>query len=217
MAAPDDTAPSNENVDVPSNTSTARWLSRARRWFWLMIPLWLFLDLATKALTFAALDVPDHAGPGGGYGETVWVLDGFLRFSAHINDGAAFGLGRGKIGLILVLTLALVPVMVGIAVTNRQRGAPLWALGAVVGGALGNLYDRLFLSGVRDFIELVKPWRPDEMLWPVFNVADMAIVGGVLIYACWTLFQSEADPDAEKKKTPPLNPPHLGLHLDVLG
>lgn len=169
-----------------------------RACFFLMIPLWLAFDLASKRFMFAYLNVAPDAGPGGPLAEPVWVLDGFVRWSAHMNTGAAFGLGRDHPWAVFGLTLLLLPVLTWMAWTNRAKGAPLWALGCVVGGALGNLHDRLWEPGVRDFIELVKPWSPSEMLWPVFNVADIGIVGGVCVYYAWTLFQPSPKQPADR-------------------
>ncbi len=108
-------------------------------------------------------------------------LLGSLRLHLVANSGASFSLGRGRGGIIGALALV---VVAGIVATSRhltdRRGA--LAIGLIVGGALGNLLDRIFRDGsggflggsVVDFIDL--QW------WPVFNVADMAIsCGGVVL------------------------------------
>jgi signal peptidase II len=88
------------------------------------------------------------------------------------NSGVAFGFFSGGGALVLVLTL----VAVGALLTYfalRPRRPLLWLpTGLLVGGAFGNLIDRLSSGSVTDFIKLP--------LWPAFNVADMSITFGVL-------------------------------------
>ncbi len=120
-----------------------------------------------------------------------WVLPGAFRLICHYNTGGAFGWGSGKIFLFLAATAVLLPSLVLLAYHTKEPGAPLWSLGIIVGGAVGNLYDRLFHIGVRDFFELINP-RGGEPLWPVFNVADVAIVVGVAAYLVWSVADSLA-------------------------
>lgn len=88
------------------------------------------------------------------------------------NTGVAFGALSGK-GLVVLVAVAV--AMAGLlAYFARNLATPgLWLpVGAVVGGALGNLADRARIEGVTDFI--------DPVLWPAFNIADVCIVLGVL-------------------------------------
>ncbi len=116
----------------------------------------------------------------------LWVLPDAFRLICHYNTGGAFGLASGKLLLFLGATAVLVPALVLTAYHNREPDAPLWSLGLIVGGAVGNLHDRLFHIGVRDFLELIHP-HTGRPLWPVFNLADVAIVVGVVIYLIWTI------------------------------
>ena len=112
-------------------------------------------------------------------GRTVDVV-GSLRFNLTFNSGMAFSQGRGIGPFIGIVALV---VIVALLVSLRRNGSMLSAvgIGLVIGGAIGNVLDRLFRAGdgflggaVVDFIDL--QW------WPVFNVADMAItVGGVIL------------------------------------
>jgi signal peptidase II len=88
------------------------------------------------------------------------------------NTGVAFGALSGSGALVFVAVLiAMAGLLAYFATHMRNRG--LWLpVGMVFGGALGNLADRVRIDGVTDFI--------DPVLWPAFNVADMAIVAGVL-------------------------------------
>src|SRR5438046_2544467 len=102
----------------------------------------------------------------------IWTL----RFSLSYNSGVAFGLGKG---VAPVLVGVAVVVVVGVVLFGRAEATlpRAIALGLIVGGAAGNLADRIFRShggAVIDFIDL--QW------WPVFNVADAAITcGGILL------------------------------------
>jgi signal peptidase II len=91
----------------------------------------------------------------------------------HIrNTGVAFGFFAGGGAIVLVLTLAALAALV-IYFLMRPTRPWLWLpTGLLVGGALGNLIDRLISGSVTDFIKLP--------LWPAFNVSDMAITFGVL-------------------------------------
>ncbi len=111
-------------------------------------------------------------------GETIDVI-GSLRFNLAFNSGMAFSQGSGLGPFIGVVALL---VVVGLLVSIGRSTSRLYPLsvGLIVGGAVGNLLDRLFREpgwlrgGVVDFIDL--QW------WPIFNVADIAITaGGVLL------------------------------------
>jgi signal peptidase II len=126
------------------------------------------VDLATKTLVVATLS---HRPP-------VRLLGGLLTLRVLRNSGAAFSIGTS---MTAVFTLIAVVVIVSILRTSRRLRSLPWAitLGLLLGGATGNLGDRLFRSPgplrghVVDWIQLPH--------WPVFNVADSAIVcGGIL-------------------------------------
>jgi signal peptidase II len=127
----------------------------------------LALDVFTKAIVVATL--PDR---------TVELLGGLLTLRVLRNSGAAFNIGNG---MTLVFTLIATGVVVAILRYARKLRSLPWAvtLGLLLGGALGNLGDRMlrspgvFRGHVVDWIELPH--------WPVFNLADASIVcGGVL-------------------------------------
>lgn len=104
-------------------------------------------------------------------GETRAILPAVTLVHVR-NPGVAFGFLSSGGPLVLVVTLcALAALITFLLVRPARRG--LWvATGLLVGGALGNLIDRLVSGSVTDFIKLP--------LWPAFNVADMAITFGVL-------------------------------------
>jgi signal peptidase II len=133
----------------------------------------LVLDLVTKLVVVATITP----------GEDIRVLGGVVYLTHLRNVGAAFSFAQGAT---ILFTLIAVAVAVVIVRTSRRLYSAGWAtaLGLVLGGALGNLVDRVFRSpgflrgGVVDFVSL---FAPDGRIWPVFNVADSAIVcGGIL-------------------------------------
>lgn len=129
-------------------------------------------------------------------GETVPVLGEFLQWHFVRNPGAAFSFATG---MTWVFTL-LATVVVGVIVwqIRRLRSAP-WAvfLGLLLGGVLGNLFDRLtrapgFPEGhVIDFI--LTPWMWLGFRPAIYNVADMAIVVGMVVFVIVTLLGVHLD------------------------
>nr|WP_231923095.1 signal peptidase II [Rhodococcus coprophilus] len=135
-------------------------------------------DLVTKVL---AVHYIDPADPISIIGDTVTLT--LVR-----NPGAAFSMATGMTWL---LTLVAIGVVIGVVKIGRTLRSRWWALGLglVLGGALGNLTDRLFRSPgplqghVVDFVSV--GW------WPVFNVADSSIVCGAVLLVALTVFGIE--------------------------
>ncbi|MGY1827829.1 MULTISPECIES: signal peptidase II [unclassified Blastococcus] len=133
----------------------------------------LVLDLVTKVVVVATIEP----------GEDIRVLGGALYLTNLRNTGAAFSFAEGA--TVVFSLIAVVAAVVIVRVARRLRSAG-WAvaLGLVLGGAVGNLVDRVFRDpgflrgGVVDFLSV---FGPDGRVFPVFNVADSAIVcGGIL-------------------------------------
>lgn len=114
------------------------------------------------------------------------LLDGVLALTHVRNTGAAFGIFPGAMAWFM---LAAVVVLAGIAfVWWRHAPSDPWtvvALGLIAGGAAGNLIDRALLGGVTDFFDL--------RVWPVFNVADVALDVGVAIVVVRLVFGSQRE------------------------
>lgn len=131
--------------------------------FWGSFLLVIILDRISKAWVVASF-LP---------GESRIIVEGALYFTYVQNKGAAFGLMPGKSWLFFISAFL---VIIGLVIYNwRFRPLPLEAFvcGLIAGGALGNFIDRFLYAFVIDFIDL--GW------WPVFNLADSAIVCGGLI------------------------------------
>jgi signal peptidase II len=102
----------------------------------------------------------------------------FLDLVYTVNKGVSYGMGAGRIApwvlsaFALVASLCLV-VWLAKGATNRVMG---WSLGLIIGGAIGNAIDRFHLGGVADFFQL----HAFGYSWYIFNIADVAIVAGVI-------------------------------------
>ncbi|MBF6340285.1 signal peptidase II [Nocardia abscessus] len=167
--------------EIPANTAdptTSSAPPQRLRTLLVLAAVVLGLDLLTKTIAVANLTP----------GDPVPVIGDFARLSLVRNPGAAFSMATGMTWLLTLVAAAVVVGVVRIGRTLRSLG---WAigLGLVLGGALGNLMDRLFrapgpLQGhVVDFVAV--GW------WPVFNVADSAIVCGAILLVVLTVLGFE--------------------------
>jgi signal peptidase II len=146
-------------------------------------------DLVTKAWAF---QIPQLRA-----GEVLWWWDGHVGIQLSRNWGGVFGIAQGKYWLFAALSaLALVAIPVWLFPFRAARD--LWltiAFGLVMGGVLGNLYDRAGMSGdgwkpqgeVRDATHAVRDWIlwqvDDKRRWPNFNIADsLLVVGAGLLF-----------------------------------
>lgn len=142
-------------------------LARNRKMIVFLVTMFLVVvvDQVTKALVAALME------PGG----SVTLIPHVISITYTRNAGAAFGLFAGSGQIVFWSALVVVVLMLfWFYRSHQQKNA--WAfvaLGLLIGGAVGNLGDRVFRGRVVDFFDL--GW------WPVFNVADLAIVAGVIM------------------------------------
>lgn len=143
-------------------------------WLWLAL-LVLVLDQGSKQLVLNLLD----------YGQRVIVLDGYFDWTHVYNRGAAFSFLAGESGwqrwFFAIIALGVSAVLV--VWMKRLKADETWlavALALVLGGALGNLYDRIVLGHVVDFI--LVHWQ-DRHHFPAFNLADSGITVGAVMLA----------------------------------
>jgi signal peptidase II len=174
-------------------------------------------DLLTKAWIFSWPELR----AGGIY----WLWPGHVGLQLSLNEGALFGMGQGKVWLFAALSVAAA-IAIPIWLFLFRAARDLWltiALGCVMGGVAGNLYDRLGLHGelwpagpradtpvyaVRDWIlwQLNDQWR-----WPNFNIADsLLVLGAGLIF-----FHLLVQPNANQAKSSPAT--SARLHSDPSG
>jgi signal peptidase II len=145
-------------------------------------------DLLTKAWCFSSADLRS--------GDIAWLWKDHIGTQLSRNLGALFGMGQGKFAYFAMLSIAAaVAIPVWLFWFRSARDAWLtFALGCVMGGVLGNLYDRLGLSGDSWFgpgnsapeaVHAVRDWIlwqvNDQWRWPNFNIADSLLVVGVAI------------------------------------
>ncbi len=134
---------------------------RAVMWATVVVALVVVVDQLTKGWVTSVLAPGDRRS----------LLPGIHLVDVH-NSGVAFGLLSGGQGPVVVLIAVAVVVLVAYFATHLQRPLLWLPTGLLLGGAVGNLCDRVRGAGVVDFIELPH--------WPAFNVADAAITVGVV-------------------------------------
>jgi signal peptidase II len=119
-------------------------------------------------------------------GQSVDFIGSVVRFTRTANTGAAFGMMRGR-SLIFIIVSAVAAVAIAASFRQISKLRPLEQVGfgLIMGGALGNLIDRVRLGSVVDFINI----GFGDLRWPYFNVADSAITIGVIILAFHLLFR----------------------------
>ena len=139
----------------------------------------LILDQVTKVWALDTLSAP---------GTVIHVLP-FWNFVLVWNYGISFGLFGGGAVSPLILAAATGAISLGVAVWLAR--ATSWytavAAGLILGGAIGNIIDRLMYGAVVDFID----WHVSGYHWPVFNIADAAITLGVVVLISESLFGSK--------------------------
>ncbi len=123
-------------------------------------------------------------------GQSVDFIGTLVRFTRTANTGAAFGMMRGRsLVFILVSAAASVAIAASWRQIARLRAPEQLAFGLIMGGAVGNLIDRLRVGAVVDFINI----GIGDLRWPYFNVADSAITIGVVILAFHLVFRPRSE------------------------
>jgi signal peptidase II len=156
----------------------------------------LATDIVTKTIAVARLEGR----------EPVEVLGGFVYLQLLRNPGAAFSLATGYTWVLTIVAVVVVVVIIRVARRLRSAGWAV-ALGLVLGGALGNLTDRVFRSPgplQGHVVDMVSLFAPDGVKWPVFNLADSSVVTGGVLLVLLALLGRELDGTrtSDKKKTP---------------
>lgn len=158
-----------------------------KTWFWYVVALVIVaLDQTSKHAIEAAFE----------YGETL-VFTSFFNFTLAYNTGAAFSFladagGWQRWFFAVIAVAASVLLSVWIARCAQQKPREAFALAFILGGALGNLYDRIVLGHVVDFIVV----HYQDNYWPAFNLADSAITLGAAVLIIDMLFSKEKKANA---------------------
>ncbi len=181
---------STSSDSLPGRLAWTRWTT-----FFVIFGLGTALDLLTKQLVFSWRGLPGHSE------QPWWLIEPYVGIETAVNPGALFGMGAG-FGLVFA-ALSLVAAVAIFTWLAKFRAIDSWwllvALGCVMGGIFGNLYDRLGLwnpplnipeyqSGVRDWILL----RYQQYTWPNFNIADSLLVGGAIMLAVHSFYSSKS-------------------------
>lgn len=207
-------APDQPRLDTPPGAGKSIPAEGAPSYLFLAIVsiVTLGLDLGTKAWAEHALDLRPP----------MVVVEKYVDFILARNKGGAWGLLQGTSELVRKPFFLLVSALaIGFIVTLYSRLRPgqralKWGLPLVLGGALGNVFDRIHYGWVIDFIDVHIVQNGIERHWPTFNVADVAICVGVGLMALDMMFGKKApkpkttpDLPAEAAPEPPAAPePH---------
>jgi signal peptidase II len=142
--------------------------------------LMIFLDQLTKGIVRRTVATRG----------TIEVIRGLFEISYAENTGAAFGMFRGRNSIFIIVSFVAIGF---IFIYYRQFRASIWmkiSLGMLLGGALGNLIDRVIFQYVTDFIR-VRWWFLHLRWWPSFNIADAAVSIGVAMLIVGMLKRSK--------------------------
>lgn len=158
-------------------------------------------DLATKWWAKAMLSGVDKSKP-----RSITVLANHCDFIYTLNPGGAWSFLRGlpenlrRPFFLFVSSAAIVFIISVYRRLHPEQWAMRWGLPLALGGAIGNLVDRIRYGSVIDFIDVYVFYKGRDQHWPTFNVADIAIVAGVLLMALDTFA-------ARNRHAPTVTPP----------
>jgi signal peptidase II len=156
-----------------------------RKYFFLIAAIVLLLDRITKSAV--AANIAPH--------DSVAVIPGFFHLTHVQNTGAAFGLfaessAQWKVGALVTFSiLALIIVSALLWKNSHSLSVTTIGLSLILGGALGNLWDRMFTGRVIDFLD----FYVGSYHWPAFNVADTAIVMGAILLVSEIVFAKSTE------------------------
>ena len=125
-------------------------------------------------------------------GESIPLIGGVLHLTYIKNPGGAFGILGGQASILLLGSAVAVAFVLWMLLTSEPSRATTAGCGLILGGAAGNLIDRIMAGGVTDYVDL--------RVWPIFNAADVAIVVGVGLLLLAAL-------RPERDTSPPKAPP----------
>ena len=143
-----------------------------------IITFTIFLDLITKNYALSSLIINHSIS-----------INNFLNFTLAFNHGAAFSFlsnaGGWQRWFFIIFSLIVILIITYILV--KEKNSKYIAFSFVIGGAIGNLYDRILYGYVIDFIE----FHYNSFYWPIFNIADIAISIGIILLL-YSMFAKES-------------------------
>ncbi len=149
----------------------------------------LVVDQGSKAMVRLALPL----------NESVPLIPNVFHLTHTRNPGAAFGLFSNATLPLIVVALVTSGLLIWLGRRGFNQRRPAIATGLMLGGAVGNLVDRLWLGAVTDFLDL--------RVWPIFNFADVALTVGAALFLWWSL-SLETKPHTSPLEGEELNASH---------
>ncbi|QGT99673.1 Lipoprotein signal peptidase [Candidatus Syntrophocurvum alkaliphilum] len=144
--------------------------------FWLTVAIILIFDQVSKYLIITNMSL----------GQSIPVISGIINFTYIHNPGAAFGMLAGKSWVFYISAIIVISALTFYYLKYSTPFYAVIAMGLIVGGSIGNFIDRIRFDSVVDFIDL--GW------WPIFNIADIAIVvGGIVLIIYLFVERSEEE------------------------
>jgi signal peptidase II len=117
-------------------------------------------------------------------GQSIPIIENIFHITYIENPGAAFGILANQRMLFLILTAVIVGVMIYLYCSlSNKKSLTAVSLGIVVSGAIGNFIDRFMQGTVTDFL--------DFRIWPIFNIADIAIYVGLALICYFIIIKGE--------------------------
>jgi signal peptidase II len=168
------------NKDVTDSTSSE--IIRFRRSFFLPVTttIFVFLSLMCFLADFVIKTIVESRLV---LHQPLPLIDGVINLTLVHNTGSAFGMFRGMRWFLVAVTVIFLAVLIHRLYSRPIRCFDLAVVSMITGGALSNLYDRVFLGYVVDYIDL--GW------WPVFNLSDSFLNVGCALYIIKTLIREK--------------------------
>ncbi|NSL51256.1 signal peptidase II [Calidifontibacillus erzurumensis] len=152
-------------------------------YYWLAIVI-IFIDQWSKWLVVKKMEI----------GESIPIIDQFFYLTSHRNRGAAWGILQGQMWFFYIITIIVIfAVIYYIFKTAKKEPLMGSALGLILGGAIGNFIDRLFRKEVVDFFDFHLNFFFFTYHYPIFNIADAALVIGVILLMIHTWMDSKKE------------------------
>ena len=176
---------------MPGRAGKGRLLDPPSVIFWAVAAVMAVVDLLTKHLIFQRLP---HVNS-----EPIVIVENFLQIVHAENRGGVFGLAQGS-AMWLIFGIIASALVIWFAHRKENKAVLLQiTLGLIMAGAIGNVFDRVAITYVRDFIDV--SWRGHH--WPAFNVADAGICVGAVYLAIHAFFFMPKPPAASGGKAKP--------------
>ena len=114
------------------------------------------------------------------YGESIAIIHNIFHITYVKNTGAAFGILKGKTTFFIIISAVIILFLLIYRYYLERSSLLDMSFALIIGGAIGNLIDRVRLNYVVDYL--------DFRIWPVFNLADSAVVIGAIIFVIYIIF-----------------------------